>query len=158
MVNQLLINLLLFFATGLSLLIIGALVLNELPMQAPPGLLVRLRTYLSQNIAETRREHPFPELELPVYRMAPAQLFSRVERAMEILGWELQDSEPQSHTLHAVVESRLWHFKDDVVVKLVPGEWGTEIHVRAQSRVGKGDLGANTRHILNLLQCLGRTI
>lgn len=76
---------------------------------------------------------------------------------MEILGWEIHDHDPRSHTLHAVVESRLWRFRDDVIVKLVPGEWGTEIHIRACSRVGKGDLGANTRHILNLLQCLSRT-
>jgi len=57
-----------------------------------------------------------------------------------------------------VVETRLWRFRDDVEVKLIPGERGTEIHVRSASRVGKGDFGTNTRHILSLLQCLGRTV
>lgn len=158
MINQLLLNLLVFFLTGLSLLIIGALILNELPMKAPPGLLERMRTYLTRNVAQTRRQHRFPELELPVYRMAPGPLFARLERAVEILGWELVESDNQEFHLHAVAESRLWRFRDDVEVRLVAGDHGTEIHIRASSRVGKGDLGTNTRHILNLLRCLDRTI
>lgn len=158
MINQLLINLILFLLTGVSLLVIGALILNELPMKDPPGMLARIRTYLTSNVAQTRRHHPFPELELPVYQMAPAPLYSRIERAMEILGWEVVDAHPEEHRLHAVVETRLWRFRDDVEVKLIPGERGTEIHVRSASRVGKGDFGTNTRHILSLLQCLGRTV
>jgi len=158
MINQLLVNLILFLLIGLSLLLIGALILNDLPMQDPPGTLARMRTYLTTNVAQTRRDHPFPELELPVHRMAPQLLHSRIERAMEILGWEVVDNDPGEYRLLAVVESRLWRFRDDVEVKLIPGERGTEIHVRSASRVGKGDLGANTRHILNLLQCLSRTI
>ncbi|KAG2495383.1 hypothetical protein HYH03_006651 [Edaphochlamys debaryana] len=69
--------------------------------------------------------------------------------------------------LEAVSTTRLWRFKDDVVVRLraeAGGEWqGAEgragavvrVDVRSRSRVGKGDLGANGERIRQYLGRLG---
>ncbi len=139
-------------ATGC--LLVGGLVMNDPPLNDPPGFWVRLKTYLTSNVAETRRDHPFPELELRTYLLPPERLLGSVERALIILDWELVEVDPQQRALHAVVSTPLFKFKDDVEVRLVPERRGTELHIRSASRLGVGDLGANTRHILNLLATL----
>lgn len=155
---QMLANTAFFLVAGAGCLIVGALMLNNLPLGAPPGLRRRLWTYLTTNVAETRADHPFPELELPCVPIAPGPLFTRLEHTVELLGWELVDSDAREYRLHAVVETSLLKFKDDVVVQLQTGNRGTEIHIRSNSRVGRGDLGANTRHILDLLEMLDRQV
>lgn len=151
-------NTIVFLAATLGCLVLGALMLNNLPMGAPPGFRKRLWTYLTTHVAETRADHPFPELELPCVAMAPGPLFTRLEHTVELLGWHLVDSDARAHRLHAVAETPLFRFKDDVYVQLEVGQRGTEIHIRSRSRVGRGDLGANTRHILDLMEMLGRQV
>ena len=150
------INLLVLLSAGVGCLVVGALVVNNPPLYDPPGFRTRLLTYLTTNVAEMHRDHRFPELELRSYTLPPASLFTRVEHAITALGWEIVDFDSGRYYLRAVVETSLLKFKDDVEVYLVPGSEGTELHIRSSSRVGKGDLGANTRHILDLLATLGR--
>ncbi|MBW2442530.1 MAG: DUF1499 domain-containing protein, partial [Deltaproteobacteria bacterium] len=50
-----------------------------------------------------------------------------------------------------MAETALFKFKDDIQIRLNIGDCGTELHIRASSRIGRGDLGANTRHILELM-------
>ena len=66
------------------------------------------------------------------------------------LGWGIASEDPASLALTAVVESALWRFKDDVVVRVEPAEGGSTLRMRASSRIGRGDLAANTRHLLDL--------
>lgn len=139
---------------GAVLLVAGGIVGNAPPLTQPPGLGERLVTYLTRNVAETHRGHRFPELELPCYREPPEVLWPRLERAVAGLGWEVAARDPAARRLHVVVSTRLWKFKDDVVVHLEPAQGGTEVHIRSSSRVGRGDLGANTRHVLDLLAAL----
>lgn len=151
-----LINIVLFLLAGIGCLVVGSIVINNPPINDPPGFGIRLRTYLTNNVAETRRNHRFPELELPCYTLPPAPLFSRVERAVMILGWEVMEVDTKHYRLHAVAVTPLLKFKDDIEIQLLSAPCGTELHIRSTSRVGQGDLGANTRHILNLMDVLGQ--
>lgn len=155
---ELLINTATFLLAVLGCLIIGALTLNNPPLNDPPGFFARLRTYLTTNSAETKPNHPFPELELPRVAIAPGLLLTRIELTVDILDWAIIDVDARNFELHAVVETSLFKFKDDVFIKLNPTPAGTEIHIRASSRVGRGDFGANTRHILDLLTMLRRQV
>jgi uncharacterized protein (DUF1499 family) len=141
---------------GIGSLAVGGLVLNNPPLYDAPGFGRRLLTYLTTNVAETRRDHPFPELELRCYRLSPTVLFSRIEQAVEALGWEILERNPECHHLHARASTPLLKFQDDLEIRLAVTGRGTEVHVRSSSRVGKGDLGANSRHILDLFQILAR--
>ncbi|HXH03819.1 MAG TPA: DUF1499 domain-containing protein [Candidatus Competibacteraceae bacterium] len=154
----LLVNTVTLFIAALGCLLMGALVINNPPLGDPPGMWVRLRTYLTQNVAETRRDHEFHELELRCYRLPPKALFTRVEHAIHLLDWEVVEIDPRQHTLHAVITTPLFRFKDDLYVRLQVAACGTELHIRSQSRVGRGDLAANTRHILDLLEVLSRQL
>ncbi|MGH8565970.1 MAG: DUF1499 domain-containing protein [Gammaproteobacteria bacterium] len=131
-------------------LIGGGLIANRPPMIAPPGLWARLVTYLGTNVAETRPEHPFPELRPRFYALPPDRLYAVTREAMGGLGWGIASEDPAGLHLTAVVESALWRFKDDVVVRVEPAEGGSTLGMRSSSRIGRGDLAANTRHLLDL--------
>lgn len=136
------------------LLVAAALLLNRAPWLDPPGPAARLRLYLLTNVAETRADHLRPELRPLVLPLTEAQARDRVRQAVARLGW----SAPREHggALRTVVRTPLLGFADDVEVRLEPVEAGVRVQVRSASRVGRGDLGANTRHVMDLLAELRR--
>ena len=156
--STLLINTAMLLIAGFGCLVVGGLVLNNPPLDTAPGMTERLKTYLSTNVAETRRNHTFPELELPCYRLPPRTLFTHIEKSLAILGWQITDMDEKQWRIEAIVESALLKFKDDVTIVLKIEECGTAVYIRASSRVGRADLGANLRHILDLLNTMSRII
>jgi uncharacterized protein (DUF1499 family) len=137
-------------------LLAGGVLLNGLPLTEPPGLVVRLYTYLNTHVAETTEGSPFPELRARRYVLAADPLFAKVKEAVAHLPrWENVEASDERRELHAVVTSRIFRFKDDVTVTVVPQPDARPlVMVRAVSRVGKGDLGTNTRHVLDLYEML----
>jgi hypothetical protein len=131
-------------------LIAGGMIANRPPMMDPPGLWARLVTYLGTHVAETRPDHPFPELRPRFYALPPDRLYAVTRQAIGDLGWGIASEDPADLRLTAVVESALWRFKDDVVVRVEPAERGSTLGMRSSSRIGHGDLAANTRHLLDL--------
>lgn len=63
------------------------------------------------------------------------------------------DPEPAVTRIHLVRTTPILRFKDDIHVRLVASDDGlaTTVHVRSQSRIGRGDLGQNPRNIRELL-------
>ncbi len=143
---------------GLSLLAAG-IIANSLPLTEPPGLLARLSTYLSTNVAETKEDSPFPELRPRRYEAPPELLFDVVRRAVQNLHWEITAQDAEKKVIQAVVTTKVWHFKDDVTIQVQPAQpSGSSLFIRSASRVGKGDLGANTRHVMDLVQMVNATV
>ncbi len=140
------------FATSLA----GGIVGNRLPLAAPPGLGTRLSTYLNTHVAETTHDSAFPELRTRNFGLPADILYAKVKEAIARLpGWEIVETADERRQIHAVVTTRLFRFKDDVTVAVVPEPGGRPaLTVRGESRVGKGDLGANTRHVLDLYDAL----
>jgi hypothetical protein len=141
---------------GASLLAAG-LITNRLPFSDPPGVVSRVTRYLTSNVAETVVEAPFPELRLRQYGAPPGLLLDVARRAVQRLGWELAALDAEKLEIRAVVTSKMLRFKDDVTIRIKssPGG-GSLLWVRSASRVGKGDLGANTRHIMKLVDAVDR--
>jgi uncharacterized protein (DUF1499 family) len=135
-------------------LIAGGLLLNRPPWSDPPGLWARLHLYLTTHVAETRKGHPRPELRPLVVALPPEAAKSRVVEAMQALGWRRVTAADDAVT--AEVVTALLRFVDDVAVTLEPEGEGVAVQVRAASRVGRGDLAANTRHVLDLYAELRR--
>src|SRR2546426_6770046 len=145
-----------FFLVLLGAALIAAgIIANRLPLTDPPGLLTRLSTYLNTNVAETQENSPFPELRPRRYEAPPELLFDVVRRAAQNLKWEITVLDAGKKEIQAVVTTKVWGFKDDVTIQVQPAQpSGSWLWVRSSSRVGKGDLGANTRHILDLIQAV----
>jgi uncharacterized protein (DUF1499 family) len=129
---------------------------NRLPLSDPPGAGVRLNTYLNTHVAETSEDAAFPELRTRRYLLPADVLYAKVKEAVARMpGWEIADSADDRRELHAVVTTTIFRFKDDVTVAVIPEPGGRQaLKVRGESRVGKGDLGANTRHVLDLYNAL----
>ncbi|MEE9160264.1 MAG: DUF1499 domain-containing protein [Gammaproteobacteria bacterium] len=131
--------------------VFGALLRNDLPWRDTPGLVTRLQHYLSTNVAETTDVSSYPELVIREYHYPKDTFFSLLETSVAKLGWEIDSQHDQTYTLHAVVTTPLIGYKDDVTIKLIPmTEKRNKLYIRSSSRKGRGDLGTNTRHILDL--------
>ncbi len=143
-----------FFLVVVSAAFLAAgLIANKLPWMDPPGVGTRLMTYLSTNVAETAVDSPFPELKPRAYAAPAAFMFDVARRAAKALKWELTNIDPETKKIEAVVTTQVIGFKDDVIIQVeATGEESCKLLVRSASRVGKGDLGANTRHVMNLIE------
>jgi uncharacterized protein (DUF1499 family) len=131
---------------------------NHLPLNDPPGSFVRLYVYLNTHVAETIDGSPFPELRPRSYGEPTDALFAKVK---EVIGqmprWEIVEAKPEDREVHAVVTSALFRFKDDVTIQVEPQPGGRPaVLVHSTSRVGQGDLGTNTRHVMDLYDGLER--
>ncbi len=72
--------------------------------------------------------------------------------------WQVTAVDPQARTFEGVVETRLFRFRDDFVVRVRPDGEGARVDMRSKSRVGKGDLGANAQRIEQFLQALAARV
>lgn len=133
----------------------AALFLNRTPLLTEPGIGVRTWTYLSQNRAETARISAFPELRTRYYHAKPTAVFKAALAAAEARDWELLEVDQEALTFAAVATTPLLRFQDDVAVSVATAEDGrSELRMRSQSRVGRGDFGANARRIVEFHQSL----
>lgn len=135
--------------------VVGTVLFNRAPLFSPPGPLARLSVYLTSNVAETTDGTVFPELRTPVFDTDAKDLYGTLLGVVEGLGWYIVDRQPKQMSVHAVVSTPLWHFKDDVQVRVLPrGPHRSALWIHSQSRVGKADFAANSRHILDLIDAL----
>jgi uncharacterized protein (DUF1499 family) len=138
------------------LLLTGAILLNRVPILAAPGPGPRLTIYLTENVAETRVNARLPELRPRAFPLDPSLLFASVCSAVTALQWGDVRCDPQGRKIQASVTTPLWRFRDEVSIRVLPrGGNGSELYVVSRARIGRGDLGANLRHILDLYTALG---
>ncbi|MDH5544886.1 MAG: DUF1499 domain-containing protein [Gammaproteobacteria bacterium] len=132
------------------------ILLNGVSVFEAPGPIDRLKIYWTQNVAETRQDHRFPELRLPVYDVPAQNLFQRIESVLHEQGWSIASVNQDALTVSAVVISPLWGFKDDIQVRVTPVDAQHSVLViRSASRIGRGDFGANLAHIRRVIKALG---
>jgi uncharacterized protein (DUF1499 family) len=89
----------------------------------------------------------FPDIEPVLLAVPPIEAFKRVERVATALGWEIVARVPADGRLEAVVTSRWFGFRDDVVVRVRPQGTGSRIDIRSKSRNGEADLGGNVDRV-----------
>lgn len=140
------------------LLVAAGIAANRPPLTAPPGWAARLKIYLTTHRAETRVDNLCQELRPREYPVPPQQLYAAARATLDELGWSVLAEDETALHLHAVVATRLWKFKDDIELTVQPSGAGAQLMMSSQSRVGRGDLGANTRHILDFSAALQRRL
>jgi uncharacterized protein (DUF1499 family) len=85
----------------------------------------------------------------------PDEVFQKaLALAREQPGWQVTAVDPQARQFEGFVETRLFRFRDDFVVRVRPDGAGSRVDMRSKSRVGKGDLGANAQRIGLFLEAL----
>ena len=85
---------------------------------------------------------------LPLGERDTQQAMTRLSAIIRRMGGELRHID--GPYLSATFTSRLWRFVDDLEIQVDSAN--ALIHYRSASRVGRGDLGANTRRVEQLQQ------
>jgi uncharacterized protein (DUF1499 family) len=117
----------------------------------------------AREAAPNRVEHPgeatarlqrdaYPAV-VPMRLAAERETVFRVAEALaQDLGWQIVEANAAEGRIEAVDRTFWFGFRDDVVIRISEAEDGrTQVDVRSASRVGRGDLGANARRILDFL-------
>lgn len=101
------------------------------------------------NDVTTGESFAYPELRAHVYFAGVPAVFEAAQTAIQDLkGWRLVVANPEISTLHAEAEARFGGFLSDVTVTVAAlGERHARAVIRSRSRLGRGDLGENARHI-----------
>ncbi len=76
------------------------------------------------------------------------QTFDHALTAVQKLGWRIIREDRVGGVIEAVEETRVFGFKDDVIIRITPLTNGCRVDMRSVSRVGVSDLGANAARIL----------
>jgi uncharacterized protein (DUF1499 family) len=117
-----------------------------LPWLLQPRFGERLQRANQTNIAATSEDAEWPELRPRRYDRSATDVAQAAVRAFEHLRWTLASQEANS--LAAEVPIAATSFIDDFRVTLTEANQQTVVNVRSSSRVGKADLGANRRHVI----------
>ncbi len=122
------------------------------------------KRWFTANDITTGQTPDYPELTARVYAADLQATATAAKAACQSLKrWKLvaaiagetasRPEEADAATLHAEARTVLFSFVDDVTVRFEPLEGDpprTRVVIRSHSRVGKGDLGENARHIAAL--------
>lgn len=101
-----------------------------------------------------KQEKAYPHIQPLLLTDAPEAAFERAFIAAESMGWEIVSKVPGEGRIEATATTRIFRFKDDVVVRIRPEESGSRVDVRSKSRLGRSDLGANAKRISRYLSAV----
>lgn len=106
--------------------------------------------YPGGRTAELQRA-AYPDLDSLNLQAAPERVFALALEIAQGSGWEVVAEAPEEGRIEAVVTSRLYGFKDEVVIRIEAGDGATVVDLRSRSRLGRIDRGANAARIRNFL-------
>lgn len=108
-----------------------------------------------QRFAALQRE-AYPHVQSLHVRRSKAQAFRRSVETAKAMGWTITAKDVSRGHLEATATTPVFHFVDDVVVRVQGSEHVASIDVRSASRVGKSDLGVNAARIREFLSRVRR--
>lgn len=107
---------------------------------------------LDEKVLAQQAEHY--KLEGVVLDLPASAAFDIVLGYVQAEGWQVVTAERGRGTIEASVQTPLFGFIDDVVIRLTAESGNTRIDMRSASRVGMSDLGANAARIENFMTLL----
>ena len=119
---------------------------------APNGL-----AYAGAAVAAAQRQ-AYPDLVPYFSSLPPDTLLAQATMVARAAGWEIVAVDPQQGRLEATDTSLLFGFTDDIVIRILPQERGSQLDIRSMSRVGRSDVGVNAHRIRRFLTQLTAAI
>lgn len=107
--------------------------------------------YAGEEISKLQRQG-YPDINPLTSTLTPGDAYNRSLQAAEVLGWQISAQDGAKGRIEATVESLLFGFKDDIVIRVTADGEGSRIDIRSASRVGVSDLGANARRITEFFE------
>jgi len=97
----------------------------------------------------------YPDIVPQEFDASPDEVFQRALAAVNTLGWELVDTDPDAGRIEATDTTFWFRFKDDLVIDVSAGEdGGTVLQARSLSRVGRSDVGKNAERLREFFSLL----
>jgi uncharacterized protein (DUF1499 family) len=94
-----------------------------------------------------------PDIRTLVSDIPPAQTYERARSVARRMCWNIVDENQAEGRIEATATTRWFGFKDDVVIRIAPSAGnGSRVDIRSVSRVGRSDVGTNTRRIRDFLK------
>jgi uncharacterized protein (DUF1499 family) len=104
--------------------------------------------YGGPSVAEKQRQ-AYPQVVPIESALPPREAYGRALAVARELAWKIAADDPAAGRIEATDTTRWLRFKDDVVIRVRPGDdGGSRIDVRSASRFGVSDLGKNAARIL----------
>jgi uncharacterized protein (DUF1499 family) len=72
--------------------------------------------------------------------------------------WEIVATDSSAGRIEATATTRVFRFKDDVVIRIRPRDSGSRLDIRSVSRIGGSDLGKNASRIRDFIARLRESI
>ena len=106
-----------------------------------------------------KQKTAYPDIVPRRFPLTPAQMYEAASRTVEQLGWDVVLSEAPGETsprgtMQAVARSLIFAFPDDVMIRILPDDYGARLDIRSASRYGRHDIGANTARIREFFEAL----
>jgi hypothetical protein len=102
--------------------------------------------YPGESFASQQRA-AYPDITTIQVDAPPDATFARALDAAEDLGWKLTYQDEAAGRFEAIDVTRLFHFVDDISVRVARKGAGSLVDIRSKSRDGQGDMGANAARI-----------
>ena len=96
----------------------------------------------------------YPDIQALRLNVSTDTAFARAQAVCQQFGWRIIRTDVAEGVVEAVEETLVFGFKDDVIIRVLPTEEGSQIDVRSVSRVGISDLGANAKRIRRVLAAM----
>lgn len=111
-----------------------------------------------KGFAEQVRES-YPDVKPRIFDAPADRIFSRVVRQINAPGGHMEVTYEDAATgiVEGVAISRMFHWRDDFIVRVREADGKTVVDMRSKSRDGKGDLGANAKRIKTFLASIPET-
>jgi uncharacterized protein (DUF1499 family) len=104
--------------------------------------------WFTQNDVTTGASPAYPDLPARVYPQEPDRVFQVLrETAARVPRWRVVAEDPAARSVKVEVTTAFFSFVDDLEARVEPEGSGSRVVIRSRSRVGKGDLGENFRHV-----------
>lgn len=99
-------------------------------------------------IVEGLQKSGYPDIAPVILALPADQAFARAKAVAEKMpGWNVTHADAETGRIEATATSKLFHFVDDIAIRVRPEGAGSRVDLRSRSRVGQSDLGANAARI-----------
>jgi uncharacterized protein (DUF1499 family) len=96
----------------------------------------------------------YPDLKPLHVATSPETTYERALEVAQSLGWEIVAENPAHGQFDARQTTRIFHFVDDITVRVTPDSGGSRVDARSKSRDGQGDFGVNAARIERFFEAL----
>ena len=100
----------------------------------------------------------YPDIVPIDLALAPAAAFAKARAAANAMGWAIVAADSSAGRIEATATTRVFRFRDDVVIRIRPRDGGSRLDIRSVSRIGGSDLGKNASRIREFIVRLRESV